>query len=492
MNMTDRISELASLRIGIETGSIARKRIEALLDSQSFVEMGAFVKPRATDYNMTTTEAPSDGVVTGYGTIDGRLVYVYSQDQGVLGGALGEMHAKKIVNIYDMATKVGAPVIGLLDSAGMRLQEGNDAFEGYGQIFLAQSMASGIIPQITAIMGTCGGGAAIIPSLSDFTLMLKENTALYLNSANTLAGIKEEGEGVGGAHYHSVHAGIVDVVCDDEDGLFADIKDLLALLPSNNREEAPFGGEDDYNRELTELNDLTQVYADGRDVAGRVLDEGTYFEVKKDYGKDIATIVGKLGGMTVGLIASASETTEGRLSLKGAEKIAAFVKKMDAFSLPIITLVDVKGFEATAVGEQAGQAKYVAAMVNAYTAATVPKITLLMNNAIGSAYVAMNSKHIGADMVFAWPTAKVGTMEASAAVGIMYAKEIDAAEDVKNQVRALTATYEAEGLSPYKAASHGYVDDVIDPAGTRKRLIASVDMLFTKYVATPDRKHPSV
>ncbi len=493
MSMEDRLSELTSLRNGIEAGSTARQRIEALLDYQSFVETGAFIRPRSTDYNMTKLEAPADGVVTGYGTMNGRLVYVYSQDPEVIGGALGEMHAKKIAGIYDMAIKVGAPVIGLLDSTGMRLQEGSDAFEGYGQIFIKQSMASGVIPQITAILGTCGGGAAMIPSLSDFVLMTKEHTSFYLNSVNTLDDVKNSVETIGTAQYHGMNAGIVDVVCDDEAALFADVKDLIALIPSNNSEDAPYGeGEDDFNRELAELNGLDVSIVDGREVIGQIVDERTYFEVSSDYGKDVATVLARLGGMTVGFVASASIENEGRLSLEGAEKVAAFVNKLDAFSIPVVTLVDTKGFEASVANERSGQAKYVAAMIGAYTNATVPTVTVLMNNAVGSAYVAMNSKHIGADVVYAWPTAKIGTMDPESAVKIMYAEEISASTAAPELIREKIMSYTAEEMSPYKAASHGYIDDIIEPSATRKRLIAAVDMLFTKYVNRPDRKHRSV
>lgn len=493
MSMEDRLSELKGLRNGIEASSVARQRIEALLDYQSFVEMGAFVTPRTTNYNMTNLEAPADGVVTGYGTMDGRLVYVYSQDPRVIGGALGEMHAKKIVAIYKMAIKVGAPVIGLLDSTGMRLQEGSDAFEGYGQIFIQQSLASGVIPQITAILGTCGGGAAIIPSLSDFVFMTKEHTSFYLNSVNTLDGAKDSTDPVGSAQYHGINAGIVDVVCEDEVSLFGDLKALMALFPSNNSEEAPYGeGTDDFNRDIAELNTLDPLYVDGRNMVGQIADAGTYFEVSSEYGEDVATVIARLGGMTVGFIASSAKNTEGRLSLEGAEKVAAFVNKMDAFSLPVITLVDTKGFEASIANERAGQAKYVAAMIAAYTNATVPLVTLLMNNAVGSAYVAMNSKHIGADVVYAWPNAKVGTMNPESAVKIMYAEEIAASLAAPELIREKINRYTTEEMSPYKAASHGYIDDIIEPSATRKRLIAAVDMLFTKYVNGPDRKHRSV
>lgn len=491
--MEDRLNELLQKRSQIESGSIARMRINDVLDANSFVEMGAFIQPRSTDFNMEALDAPADGVVTGYGTIDARLVYIYSQDPKVIGGAIGEMHAKKIAQLYNLAIKVGAPIIGLLDSTGMRLQESHDAFEGYGQIYIQQSLASGLIPQITAILGTCGGGAAMIPSLSDFVFMKKKYTNFYLNSMNTLEGVMSGPLDLGTAAYHGVKAGLVDVVNDDESALFADIKDLIALLPSNNGEDAPYNpGDDDFNRHLSELVGLDVSIVDGRDVLGQIVDEGTYFELKAGYGSDIATVIARLGGMTVGFVASAAMTTQGRLSLEGAEKIASFISKMDAFSLPVITLVDTQGFTASLANENAGQAKYVSAMISAYTNATVPKVTLLMKHAIGAAYVAMNSKHIGADMVYAWPSVMVGTMNPESAVKIMYSDEIAEASTAKELIKEKIAIYKANEMSPYKAASHGYIDDIIEPSASRKRLIAAVDMLFTKYVATPDRKHRSV
>ena len=491
--MEDRLNELLQKRRQIESGSIARKRINHVLDPNTFVEIGAFVRPRATDFNMGNIEAPADGVVTGYGMVDARLVYIYSQDPDVLGGAIGEMHAKKISKLYELAIKVGAPIIGLLDSSGMRLQESHDAFEGYGQLFIQQSLASGLIPQVTAILGTCGGGAAMIPSLSDFVFMKKEYTNFYLNSVNTLDGVKSAPVSLGSASYHGVNAGIVDVVSDDEDALIADIKELITLLPSNNREDTPYDDRgDDFNRSIEGLNDLGSSIVNGREVVGQLADEGSYFELKSDYGQDIATVIASIGGMTVGFVANAAEDNQGRLSLEGAEKAAGFINKMDAYSIPIITLVDTQGFSASVANENAGQAKYVATMISAYTNATVPKVTVLMNHAIGTAYVAMNSKHIGADIVYAWPSAKVGTMDAESAVKIMYAELLSDATDAKALLKEKIALYSADEMSPYKAASHGYIDDIIEPSATRKRLIATVDMLFTKYVASPDRKHRSV
>ncbi len=491
--MEERLRELHQKRNDIEKNNVARNRILAILDEQSFVELGAFIKPRSTDFNMMSVEAPADGVVTGYGTIGGRLVYIFSQDPTVIGGSLGEMHGMKIVRLYDMAMKVGAPIIGLLDSAGLRLQEGTDAFEGYGQIYLKQSMASGVIPQFMAILGTCGGGAAMIPSLSDFVLMKKEYASIYLNSANTLRGIKDEVDPVGDGLFHSVNAGLVDLVCEEEMDVFAHIKGLISLMPSNNREEAPYQHtEDDLNRVVDGLNQMGASELDGREIAKLILDDGGSVELKSAYGEDSATIIGTLGGMVVGVIAATAGVKDKRLSIAGAEKIAAFVKKMDAFSIPIITLVDVVGFDASVSNERAGQVKVVASMLMAYTNATVPKVTVLLQEAIGTAYVVLNSKHIGADIVYAWPSSKVGTMGAEAAVGIMYSEEIAKSVVASEVIKEKVAEYGERELSPYKAASHGYVDDIIEPSATRKRLIAAVDMLFTKYAPSPDRKHSSV
>ena len=500
MRMEDHLDELNSRRQAIEAGGSsaqegpkARTRIAGLLDGQSFVEIGAFVTPRSTDYNMTDKTAPADGVVTGFGTIEGRLVYVYSQDATVLGGSLGEMHAKKIVQIYSMAAKVGAPVIGLLDSAGMRLQEGSDAFDGYGQLFQEMTMASGVIPQITAIFGTCGGSAAMIPSLSDFVFMKKGDAALYLNSPTTLEGIMNADAAFASADYSSANSGIVDLLCEDETSMLSGIRTLIELLPSNNKEEAPFNDHHgDLNREISDLNLLEDSAIDGREVAAQILDEGSVFELGADFGGDLTTAVGKLGGMTVGVVASAGTSTDSRLSMNATRKASEFIQRMDAFSIPVITLVDTKGYEASVASESAGQAVFGAKMLAAYTSATVPKVTVLMGNAIGSAYVAMNSKHIGADYVYAWPSAKVGTMDPESAVKIMYADEIDASTAAPGLIRELTEKYRVEEMSPYKSAAHGYIDDIIEPSATRKRLIAVVDMLYTKYVTAPDRKQRSI
>ncbi|PKM66716.1 MAG: carboxyl transferase [Firmicutes bacterium HGW-Firmicutes-2] len=473
--------------------STARDRIDLLMDQQSFVEIGAFVKPRQTDYNMTTIEAPADGVVTGYGTIEGRLTYVFSQDASVIGGALGEMHAKKIIALYDLAIKTGAPIIGLLDSAGMRLQEGTDALEGYGQIFVKQSMASGIIPQIMAVLGTCGGSGALIPSLADFTFMKKEGTSLYLNSANTLDHTKASNDTLSGSIFNATESGMVDLVLEDETQLLAGIRTLIELLPSNNKEEAPYGGiGDDLNRLIPSFNRDISKGLDGRAALFAIADVGTFMELKSEFGKDITLGLGKLGNMTVGLIANQATESDGRISLQGCEKIAEFVCKLDAFGIPLVTLVDVVGFTASLEETQAGQSKVVAKMMSNFIHATVPKISILTHRAIGSAYVALNSKHIGADFVFAWPEAQVSFMEAESAVRIMYAKEIETSTMASDVIKEKTKLYKEEQMSPYKAASRGYIDDIIEPAATRKRLIAALEMLYTKYMVSPERKHRSV
>lgn len=505
MSMQDYLNELTDRRTAIEAGGseaskqkikqagnmTARERISSLFDEGSFVEMGAFVKPRNTDFNMQSVDAVADGVVTGYGTVSGRLVYVYSQDAAVLGGALGEMHAKKIVDIYDMAMKVGAPIVGLLDSAGMRLQEATDALNGFGQIFVKQSLASGVIPQITAVLGTCGGLGSMLPSLSDFVLMRKENSALYLNSANTLDETLKATEVIGSSDFHAVNAGIIDKVCDSDADVLTGIRQLVELLPGNNQDGTPVDGmTDDLNRIIPEFNLDTPDGFDGVAAVNAVADAGSAVILKDTYGSDVVTALAKVGGMTVALIAN-DGTKGGRLSLEGSKKIAELVNKVDAFGIPVVTLVDVEGYSASLGEETAGQTREVAKMISSFAGASVPKVTVLVGRAVGSAYVAMNSKHIGADFVFAWPSAKVAVMDTEMAVKIMYSEEIEASEVGGTVLADKMAEYEVN-TSVYTAAAHGYIDDIIEPAATRKRLIAALDMLYTKYTMTPDRKHRSV
>lgn len=510
MSIQEKINDLTNRRSQIEQGGgnagidkihadgklTARERIGLLLDTNTFVEVGAFIKQRTTDFNLSVKEAPADGVVTGYGAINGKLVYVYSQDSTVIGGALGEMHAKKIVSIYDMALKVGAPVIAIIDTAGLRLQEATDALEGFGAIFLKQSLASGVIPQITAILGNCGGGAAIVPSLSDFTFMTTKNTNLFVNSPNALDDKSASFEKYASANFHAEKTGIVDFVCETESECFSAMRNLVDLLPSNNLEESPlFETTDDVNRMTTELGLMANIIDQGvnaKAIVSSIADNNSMVEVKAAFACEVVTALVRMNGSTVGIIANNTVGNDGKLTSFGCKKMVSFVKVCDAFNIPLITITDVAGFSASVAEEKAGLSKAIAKMTYSFATATVPKINLIVNRAYGSAYVSQNSKHIGADLVFAWPTATVSVMDATSAVKIMYAEEIEASSVADEVITEKTGTYNSMQASPYAAASRGYIDDIIDPSSTRKRLIAALEMLFTKHVVGPEKKHGTV
>lgn len=472
----------------------SRERINSLLDENSFVEIGAFVTQRATDFNLEAKELPADGVITGYGTIEGRLAYVYSQDATILGGAIGEMHAKKIVSIYDLALKTGAPIIGLLDSAGLRLQEATDALDAFGQIYVKQAQASGVIPQITAVLGNCGGGTSVMTSFSDFTFMVSKNSKLYVNSPNTYSDTKESIETLTSASFNASSTGLVDFVCDDEYCVMDCIRELIEVLPSNNKEEAPFGqGTDDLNRISEEISSYVTKGMDGLAVVTAIADDQRIIEVKSAFGKQVVTALGQLNGVSVGFVASQSNTEdEGRLTTDALNKVTEFVNFCDAFGLPIITLTDVIGYAATLEEEKKGLAKAAAKMTHAFISATVPKVNVLVKRGYGSAYVSFNSKHVGADIVIAWPNAEIAMMDAKNAVKIMYAEEIEAAEIGGDVIAQKTAEFEAKQSDVFAAARRGYVDDIIEPAATRKRVIVALEMLYSKSVAGVDRKHSTV
>jgi acetyl-CoA carboxylase carboxyltransferase component len=510
MSIQEKINELTNRRSQIEQGGgsavidkihadgklSARERIGLLLDTNTFVEVGAFVKQRATDFNLSVKEAPADGVVTGYGAINGKLVYVYSQDATVIGGALGEMHAKKIVSIYDMALKVGAPIIALIDTAGLRLQEATDALEGFGALFLKQSMASGVTPQVTAILGNCGGGAAVIPSLSDFTFMTSKNTKLFVNSPNALDDKGANFEKYASAAFHAENTGIVDFIYETEVECLSAMRSLVDLLPSNNLEETPlFDTTDDVNRTTSELGLMANIIDQGvnaKSLIASIADDNVVTEVKGTYANEVVTALVKMNGSTVGIIANNTVGNDGKLTSAGCKKMVSFIKICDAFNIPLITITDVAGFAASVAEEKAGLSKAIAKLTYSFASATVPKINLIVNRAYGTAYVAQNSKHIGADFVFAWPTATISVMDATSAVKIMYAEEIEASKVADEVIAAKTDEYNAMQASPYTAASRGYIDDVIDPSSTRKRLIAALEMLFTKHVVGPEKKHGTV
>ena len=475
----------------MSTTSQASQRIAALLDENSFVEIGGLVTARSTDFNLKQTETPSDGVITGYGVIDGNLVYVYSQDASVLNGTVGEMHAKKIANLYNLALKMGAPVIGLIDSAGLRLQEATDALNAFGEIYMSQVKASGVIPQITAVFGTCGGGLALIPTLTDFTFMEGSKAKLFVNAPNALDGNVITKCDTSAADFQSKEAGIVDVVAD-EAGILAQIRELVSLLPANNEDGSYEECSDDLNRACAEI---ANCVGDTSIALSQIADNGAVFEVKREYAKDMVTAFIKLNGATVGAVANRTEVYgedgtvtekyDAVLSAAGCYKAAEFINFCDAFEIPVLSLTNVKGFKADKQNEK-GIANAAAKLTYAFANATVPKVNVIIGQAYGSAYVTMNSKAICADITMAWPDAKIGTMDAKLAAKIICDGQGADAID------ACAKEYEALQTSAASAAKRGYVDQIVEPVDTRKYVIGAFEMLFSKSEDLPAKKHGTV
>lgn len=474
------------------TENSASRRIATLLDEGSFVEIGGAVTARSTTFNLQEKAAPSDGVITGYGVIDGNLVYVYSQDADVLGGALGEMHAKKITRIYDMAMKMGAPVIGLIDCAGLRLQEATDALEAFGSLYHKQALASGVIPQVTAIFGMCGGGLAVVPGLTDFTFMEAKDGKLFVNSPNALEGNEISKCNTASAEYQSKTAGLVDGIGAEAE-ILGQIRDLVCMLPANNEDDMSYEEcTDDLNRICA---DIANASEDTAIALAQIADNQILVETKKDYAKEMVTGFIRLNGMTVGVVANRSKVYNAEaeveaefdsvLTVDGCKKATDFVNFCDAFSIPVLTLTNVTGFAATVESEK-NMASAVAKLTYAFANATVPKVNVIVGKAFGSAYVSMNSKSIGADLVYAWPTAEIGMMDAKLAAQIMYA---DADAETLNEK---AAEYKELQSSPNSAAARGYVDAIIEPADTRKYVIGAFEMLFTKREDRPAKKHGTV
>lgn len=477
----------------MSTTSKASQRIAALLDDNSFVEIGGLVTARATDFNLKPNETPSDGCITGYGVINGNLVYVYSQDASVLNGTIGEMHAKKITNLYDLAMKTGAPVIGLIESAGLRLQEATDALAAFGEIYLKQTMASGVIPQITAVFGTCGGGLGLFPTMTDFTFMEEKNTKLFVNAPNALDGNVITKCDSSSAKFQAEESGIVDVVAD-EATILEKVRELVCFLPANNEDDASFL--EDCTDDLNRVNPEIAGCVGDTSVALSILaDDNNFFEVKSGYAKNMVTGFLRLDGVTVGAVANRSEICdeEGKvaekldavLTAEGCEKAAEFVNFCDAFGIPVLTLTNVKGYEATLASEKT-IAKAAAKLTYAFANATVPKVNVVIGKALGTAYVVMNSKAIGADITMAWPDAQIGAMDGKLAAKIMYDGQ---GADVINEK---AAEYEALTLNVTSAAKRGYVDQIVNAADTRKYVIGAFEMLFTKSEDRPAKKHGTV
>lgn len=466
----------------------ACQRIDALLDAGSFVEIAGGVTARTTDFNEGAAKEPSDGVITGYGLMDGRLVYVYSQDASVMNGTVGEMHAKKIIHLYNMAMKMGAPVIGLLDSAGFRLTEATDALEALSRLYFKQTMASGVVPQVAAVFGNCGGGLAVSAALADFVFMEKEKGRLFLNPPNAIPGNNEQDCDPSKADFQSAKGGNVDYVGNESEVLGA-IKQLMGLLPSNSEENDSYEEcADDLNRMVP---DVAAAADDPAIVAYHLADSNLFFETKKDWAPDMMTGFMRLGGGTVGVVANRAkvygadgdvEDCLDGLTPFGLNKAAGFVSFCDAFEIPVLTLSNVSGFHANKWSEQ-GLAKNAARFVTALANASVPKVNVITGTLMGSAYSVMNSRALGADMVYAWKDAKVGMMDAEMAAKIL---NPDADADT---IAEKKAEYDEKLCSAASALARGYVDTLIDPAETRKYIIGAFDMLMTKQEERPYKKH---
>lgn len=478
--------------------NLASKRIRTLLDENSFVEIGGAITARSTDFNLGQKDTPADGVITGYGVIDGNLVYIYSQDASVLNGAIGEMHAKKIVHMYDLALKMGAPVIGLIDCAGLRLQEATDALNGFGEIYLKQSLASGVIPQITAILGNSGGGVSVLSSLTDFTFMEEKTGKLFVNSPNAIEKNNLSKKDTSSFKFQSEEAGMVDFAGSEAD-VFAKIRDLITLIPANNEDDMSYEEcTDDLNRIC---NDIKNGSEDASFVLSNISDNYRFYEIKESYGKEMVTGFIKLNGMTVGAVANrtkvfdengaVTEEFESVLTTAGCEKAAKFIHFCDAFQIPVLTLTNVTGYKAT-LEEEKTIGRAAAKLTYAFANATVPKVNVITGKAFGSGYVTMNSKAIGADQVFAWEDAQIGMMDSTLAAKIIYANEIAESGDSTALIKEKASEYEKLQTSVESAAKRGYVDTIIHAEDTRKYVIGAFEMLFTKREDRPSKKHGTV
>ena len=475
----------------------ARERIAALLDPGSFVELDAFVEHRCTELGMDEVTAPGEGVAIGHGTIDGRQVFVFAQDFTVIGGSLGEAHAKKICKAMDMAMKVGVPCIGIEDSGGARIQEGVDALAGYGDIFFRNTLASGVVPQISAIMGPCAGGAVYSPALTDFVFMTQGMGNMFITGPQVIKAVTGEdvsSEALGGATVHAATSGVAHFAYPDEASTIAGIKKLLSYLPQNNVEDPPlFDSGDDPARIAPGLAalmpDQPNKPYDIRDVIAQVFDSGDYFEVQPLYAQNMLTCFARLAGRTVGIIANQPKVMAGVLDINASDKAARFIRFCDAFNIPLVTLVDTSGYLPGVAQEHGGGIRHGAKILYAYSEATVPKLTVILRKAYGGAYIAMCSRHLGADLVLAWPSAEIAVMGPDGAANIIFKREIDGAPDPAAMRKEKIEDYKAEFANPYKAARRGYVDDVIEPGQTRARLASALAILLGKRETRPSRKH---
>ncbi|MEW6411845.1 MAG: acyl-CoA carboxylase subunit beta [Candidatus Zixiibacteriota bacterium] len=514
MSLEEKLNQLEKMRAEAKLGGgekriesqhkkgklTARERIELLVDPNSFEEFDMFMTHRTSGFGMEEQRVLGDGVVTGCGKINGRKVYIFSQDFTVFGGSLSEAHAEKICKIMDMAMKVGAPVIGLNDSGGARIQEGVVSLGGYADIFLRNTLASGVVPQISVILGPCAGGAVYSPAITDFTLMTKGTSYMFVTGPNVVKTVTHEvvtSEELGGAMVHASKSGVAHFACENEADTISCLKRLLAYLPQNNLEDPPFVEcTDPYDREDEQLNRIipdnpNQPY-DIKEVIERVVDKGSFHEVHEEFAQNIVVGFAHLGGRSIGIIANQPAVLAGVLDINSSIKGARFIRFCDAFNIPILTFEDVPGFLPGVDQEHGGIIKNGAKLLYAYCEATVPKVTVITRKAYGGAYDVMNSKHVRGDMNYAWPTAEIAVMGPKGAVEIIFKKNIAEAKDPEAEAQRLTDDYREKFANPYIAASRGYVDDVIEPKTTRPRLIRAFEMLETKKDSNPPKKHGNI
>ncbi len=478
----------------------ARERLDLLLDEGSFVEFDRFVVHRSTDFGLVDQKVYGDGVVTGYGRIDGRLVYVFSQDFTVFGGSLSETFAEKICKVMDLAVRNGAPFIGLNDSGGARIQEGVVSLGGYADIFLRNTLASGVIPQISAILGPCAGGAVYSPAITDFTYMVRGSSYMFVTGPNVVKTVTHEDvtmETLGGADTHASVSGVAHFVHDSEPATIAAIRELFRYIPQNNLDAPPIGrGTDPIGRRDEALLDLVPDNAnkpyDMHDVLRRVVDDGEFYEVQRDYAGNILCGFAHLGGFSVGIVANQPAVLAGVLDISASLKAARFIRFCDCFNIPIVTFEDVPGFLPGVAQEHGGIIKHGAKLLYAYCEATVPKLTVITRKAYGGAYDVMSSKHIRGDFNVAWPTAEIAVMGPKGAVEILFKKEITEAKDPGAAMDERVSEYSERFANPYVAAAHGFVDDIIDPRDTRPRLIDALETLRTKRDKNPAKKHGNI
>ncbi len=477
----------------------ARERVNYLMDEGSFEEIGVLVTHRTKDFGMENQKFYGDGVVTGYGTINDRLVYIYAQDFTVFGGALSETHAEKICKIMDLALKVGAPIIGLNDSGGARIQEGVRSLGGYADIFYRNVQVSGVIPQISAIMGPCAGGAVYSPAMTDFTLMVEDTSYMFVTGPNVVKTVTNEevtSEELGGASTHSTKSGVAHKTSVNDVECLEDIKKLLGYLPQNNNETTtplPFELDDELRDSLAGIipDNPSKPY-DMHDVIKGIIDEDSFYEIHKDHAENILVGFARLGGRSIGIIANQPMFLAGVLDVNSSKKAARFVRFCDCFNIPILVLEDVPGFLPGTDQEWNGIIVHGAKLLYAFSEATVPRVTVITRKAYGGAYDVMNSKHIGADMNFAWPSAEIAVMGAKGAAEIIFKKEINAAEDKDSKWKEKEAEYAELFANPYSAAERGFIDEVILPKNTRRKLIKAFSMLEGKKVDRPKRKHGNI